>query len=91
MNALRHGFASATQVPGASVRDVAFRKSDRADAYECVSAVDLARWKILSEIDGLFRQPPSEALHKAVRRLGALERNAASSFSQIKKRTQELE
>ena len=62
MNALRHGFASAAPV---SARD-----TDVASAYECLNAVDLARSKILGEIDGFLQQPSSEALHKAVRQLG---------------------
>jgi hypothetical protein len=41
MNALRHGFASATQVRGSSASDVS-RKSDGGGAYDCVNAVDLA-------------------------------------------------
>jgi hypothetical protein len=83
MNALRHGFASATPVTA--------RETDVAGAYECVNAVDLARLKILGEIDGLLLQPPSEAIYSAIRRLGALERHAARNFSQIKKLTQKLE
>ena len=91
MNSLRHGFASATEVPGANVRDVPYRESDVVVAYECVNAVDLARSKILSEIDGLLKRPPSEALYKAIRRLAALHRYTACRFSQIKKLTQKLE
>jgi hypothetical protein len=91
MNAHRHGFASAAQVPEEYVPDVSSRESDGATAYECMNAVDLARWKIFGEIDGLLRQPQSEALYKAVRRLGALERYAARNFSRIKKLTQRLE
>jgi hypothetical protein len=83
MNALRHGFASAATV--------ASRETDGTGEYECVNAVDLARSKILSEIDGLLQQPPSETLDNAVRRLGALERYAARNFSQIKKHMQKLE
>jgi hypothetical protein len=83
MNALRHGFASAAPVTA--------RETDVTNAYGCLSAVDLARSKILREIDALLQQPPSEALHKAVRRLGAVERYAAHNFSQIKKTTQKIE
>jgi len=90
MNAFRHGFASAAPVNGANVRDVRFRETG-ASAYECVNAVDLARSKILGEIDGLLQQPSSEAIHKAVRQLGALERYAARNFSQIKKHAHKLE
>jgi hypothetical protein len=79
MNALRHGFASASE------------SREAAGAYECVNAVDIARSKILSEIDRLLEQPPSEALHKAVGRLGALQRYAARKLSEIKKLTLEIE
>ena len=82
MNALRHGFASAATV--------ASRETVGTGEYECVNAVDLARSKILSEIDGLLQQPPSETLDNAVRQLGALERYAARNFSQIKEYMQKL-
>ena len=91
MNALRHGFAAAAQVNEASVQEVSSREADGDGAYECVNDVDLARSKILGEIDNLLQQPPSEAIHKAVRRLGALERYAARNFSQIKKQMRKLE
>jgi hypothetical protein len=91
MNALRHGFASAAEFPSANALDSIAQQTKAAGAYECVNAVDLARSKILGEIDGLLQQPPSDAIHKAVRRLGALERYAARSFSRIKKHMQKLE
>ncbi len=90
MNALRHGFASAASVEAANARDVHFRQSDGSGAYECVNAVDLARSKVLGEIDGLLQKPPSEALHKAVRRLAALQRYAKRN-SQIKILKQKLD
>jgi hypothetical protein len=91
MNALRHGLASAARVSGANGRDIPFRDADGATAYECVNKIDLARSKILEEIDGLLQQPPSEALHQAVRRLGALQRYAARHLSQMKEYTKILE
>jgi hypothetical protein len=86
MNAFRHGFASAGQGRRAGIPD-----GDGASGYKYVNAVDIARSKILSEIDDLLLQPPSEAIHRAVRRLGALERYAARNFSEIKRRMQKLE
>jgi hypothetical protein len=89
MNAFRHGFAS--KVRRADIPDVIFREGDGTAGYKCVNPVDIARSEILSEIDDLLLQPPSEAIVKAVRRLGALERYAARNFSQIKSRMQKLE
>jgi hypothetical protein len=91
MNALRHGFASAAPVKVANARDVPFQEPEGAGTFECVNAVDLARSNILREIDNLLEKPPSEALNKAVRRLGALQRYAARNFSLIKVLTQKLE
>ena len=91
MNALRHGFASAGQIPAAFASDVPDRTDDPAGGYQCVNAVELARSKILGEIDSLLQRPPSGALDKAVRRLGALQRYAARNLSQIKKHVQKLE
>lgn len=91
MNALRHGLASVASGPAAGARDATFHESDGFDTYECLNAVDLARSKILGEIDSLLHQPPTEALHNAVRRLGALQRYAARNFSQIKMLTRKLE
>ena len=91
MNALRHGFASAGQVRRACIADVAFRERDGAAEYECVNAVDIARSKILSEIDDLLLRPRSETIHRAVMRLGALERYTARNFSQIKSLIRKLE
>jgi hypothetical protein len=90
MNALRHGFASAAQTPAAG-GSAHFVRGDAASAYECFNAVDLARSKLLNEIDNLLQQPASETLHKAVRRLGALQRYAARHFREIKNLTQKLE
>jgi hypothetical protein len=90
MNALRHGFASAAKVSRANARDVTFQGAEGADAYECMNAVDRARSKILGEIAGLLQQPPSEAIYRAVRRLGALQRYAARDFTQIKEYMQKL-
>jgi hypothetical protein len=91
MNALRHGFASAGRVRRAGIADVAFREGDGAARYDCINAVDIARSKILDEIDDLLLQPPSEAIHRAVLRLGALERYTAHNFSQIKSLIRKLE
>ena len=91
MNAFRHGFASSGQVRGARSPDVTITEGFGTAGYKCVNAVDIARSKILSEIDDLLLQTPSEAIHRAVRRLGALERYAARNFSEIKRRMQKLE
>ena len=91
MNALRHGLASAASVQVANAPDVRVQQPAGSGAYECVNAVDLARSKVLREIDALVQLPPSEALHKAVRRLGALQRYAARNSSQIKMLTRKLE
>jgi hypothetical protein len=90
MNALRHGFASATQTTG-SGDDISVGRADAVGTYEYVNAVDLARSEIFREIDRLLEQLPSEDLHKAVRRLGALQRYAARHFREIKNLTQKLE
>lgn len=90
MNAFRHGFASG-QVHRANIPDVIFREGNGTAGYKCVNAVDVARSEILSEINDLLLQPPSEAIVKAIRRLGALERYAARNFSQIKRRMRKLE
>jgi hypothetical protein len=87
MNALRHGFASAPAAGGRAH----FGKGDAAHAYECINPVDLARSKLLDEIDRLLERPPSEDLYKAVRRFGALQRYAARHFKEIKDLTRKLE
>jgi hypothetical protein len=56
-----------------------------------VNAVDIARSRIFHEIDRLLEQLPSEDLHQAVQRLGALQRYAARHFREIKNLTQKLE
>jgi hypothetical protein len=89
MNALRHGFAAAATA--ANARDLPFQEGDGAGAYECVDAVDVARSRVFCEIDDLLQQPPSKALEKAIRRLGALHRYAARRFSHIKTLAQRLE
>ena len=82
MNARRHGLASAAPALMGTA-DVKLLQADGTDNYECVNAVDLARSDILGEIDDLIQEPPSEALHKAVRRLAALQRYAARNFSKL--------
>jgi hypothetical protein len=77
MNALRHGLA--TRATGGN-GDISLKK---VDTYRSVNAIDVARAKILGEIDRLLRQPPSEDLHKAIRRLGALQRYAARNLKEI--------
>jgi hypothetical protein len=86
MNALRHGFAAAVQVTAG--RDAVSYETVVA-AYECVNEVDLARWKILGELENLLQQRSSpELVHKAVRRLGSLDRYSARKISQIRKHAQ---
>jgi hypothetical protein len=77
MNALRHGLA--TRVTGGN-GDISLKE---ADPYRSVNAIDLARVKIFGEIDRLLRQPQSEDLQKALRRLGALQRYAARNLKEI--------
>lgn len=86
-NALRHGFASAAANEGNIHPD----KSVALEIYQGLTKVYLARANLMNEITCLLRQPPSEDLRKAIRRLGALQRYSARYFKKIKKLDRKLE
>ncbi len=87
MNALRHGLASAGQ-PGL---EISREEIHVLPTYEGVNKVDVARSNLTVEIDRLLQQPPSKDLHKAVRRLAALERYAARNLKEIRNLVPKLE
>ena len=87
MNALRHGLASTAAQAGAVHECKApADKTLVTEIYEGINRVHLARSNLIGEIDRLLKQPPSQELHKAVRRLGALQRYAARYRKKIIKK-----
>lgn len=91
MNAFRHGFASIAQATAANNGDIRANEQLPDALYQGLNRVYLARSNLIGEIDRLLQQPPSDELHKAVRRLGALQRHAARYFKKIKEIDQKPE
>jgi hypothetical protein len=90
VNAFRHGFASAAQTITNSGEMPGNEKVYDA-LYQGLNKVYLARANLVGEIDRLLQQPSSEDLHKAVRRLGALQRYVALGFREIKNLTKKVQ
>ena len=82
MNALRHGLAANT---AATAEGTASDDSSVQAMYHRLRQIEVERLKAFNDVYNLSRSEAVDTLHKAVRRLAALERYSQRSHSKLKK------
>src|ERR1700694_2451223 len=83
MNALRHGLAAATTFTSDGPASVDDSSVDW--MYQRLRQIEVERVKVLHDIHNLSVSQDLNNLHKAVRRLAALERYSQRSHSKLKR------
>ena len=86
MNALRHGLAALSIKTAGTADDDPFADASCVGAmYQRLRQIEVERVKVLHDIHNLSVSQDLNNLHKAVRRLAALERYSQRSHSKLKK------
>jgi hypothetical protein len=85
MNALRHGLAAASINTTTTADGTASDDSFVQAMYHRLRQIEVERVKAFNDVYNLYSSEALDTLHKAVRRLAALERYSQRSHSKLKK------